>query len=261
MKMLNAIVVILILALFSVVVFADPDPSGPANIDRGASERRTADSNDGIVEPSTAGNVTSLNINSTEITKRWQGYYGNVSGLITLDDANNNTLYNWQLASSDGEVYASNGSSVTWSNIQCLNFTADESSAEGYRYNLSSANNLIGLGSDSEQAKEDSVNATFNLTYGDAGSGTTDETFEVGSVTIDNAANCSMANLFNSNGWQSSSFHEVLLTDNESIIFASLLENSVAGFQNIGIGFEMIVGVNGTDSTTTDNYYFFVELT
>ena len=260
MKMLSVIVTICILALFSVVVLAEPDPSGPANIDRGANERRTADSSTGVLEVAGAGNVTSLKINSTIITKRWQGFYGNVTGLITLDDADNKTLYNWQLTSTQGEIYAANGSSVSWSNVDCLNFSAGIGSGISSRYNITHLNNFIGLGSDAEQSEEESVNRTFNMTYGDAGSGTSGETFDIGSITINNAANCSMANMYANTGWQSSSFHEVILTDNTSIIFASILEQDTTGFQNIGIDFEMIVGVNGTDSSNVRNYYFYAEL-
>ena len=43
----------------------------------------------------------------------------------------------------------------------------------------------------------------------------------------------------------------------------ALLENDVTGFQGTTADFEMIVGVNSTDTTAPNhvrNYYFYVEL-
>jgi hypothetical protein len=261
MKIFSVIVTIFVIVLVSAMVLAAPDPSGPASMSRGADERRTADSLTGVRQDAGAGNVTSLNINSSLITKRWQGFYGNVSGEIMLDDADNYSLYSWQLASAQGEVYASSGSSVTWSNILCANFTASVTSGRALNYNLNQLNNFIGLGSDSEQAKEDSVNATFNMTYGDTDSGTSGETFQVGSVTINHAMNCSMANMFVNDQFQNQRFHEVILTDNSSVIWTALLEENQIGFDGTTTDFEMLVGVNGTDSANNMRpYYFFVEL-
>ena len=56
-----------------------------------------------------AGNVSALVIAHTRVTEAWQGYYGNITGTITLDDADNFTLYNWNLPDPRGEIYASNG--------------------------------------------------------------------------------------------------------------------------------------------------------
>lgn len=256
-KTLSAIAAITTLILFSAVVFAAPD--GPESIERGASERSgTADAS-GVLQEAEAGNMTSLHINTTKITKRWQGYYGNITGTITLDDADNATMYSWEIATVQGEIYASNGSGVTWANIVCLNFTSNttEDTAEE-RYNLSTINAFIGLASDTEQADEDSVNATFNQTFGDDGA-----SIGIGSVTINNQENCSMVTLYNNNGYQTTDFQEILLTDNESIVFTAILEQDTTGFQNIPIDFEMMVGVNGTSATAAThikNYYFYVEL-
>ena len=89
-------------------------PQGPGKINRGTPDHRSGAGTDnetgGAIVQTQSGNMTSLGINSTKITLRWQGFYGNVTGTITLDDASNNTLYNWQLASPQGEIYASNGS-------------------------------------------------------------------------------------------------------------------------------------------------------
>ena len=258
-EIVNTLFVIIVLSIFFslFLITANATPEGPNSIVRGDSERKTLDSG-GQEQEAEAGNMTSLEISATTITKRWQGFYGNISGGITLDDAANNTMYSWGLITPSGEIYASNGTGVTWANIHCINFTSDESSGIASKYNLTILNHFIGLGSDTEQAEDDSVNATFNQTFGDD-----DSTLEIGSVTINNADNCSMVYLYNSSGYQTTHFKEVLLTDNESIIFASIIEQDTAGFQNASVDFEMIVGVNGTSTTASTHireYYFYIEL-
>ena len=65
-----------------------------------------------------------------------------------------------------------------------------------------------------------------------------------------------------------SDFQEILLTDNASIIFTTIIENDIVGddlevqgFDNQTHDFQMLVGEDGhggDDSITS--YYFFVEL-
>ncbi len=248
MKMI--LVVIFIVAFAVITITASAAPVGPTIINAGASERKSDASP--IEVQAQAGNVTSLTITATRITQRWQGYYGNITGAVTLDDASNNTLYRWDIPSPEGEIYASNGSNVNWNNIDCINFTTNTSVLQ---YNISDLNSFVGLGSPDEQAQPDSVNSTFNQTYGNDGS-----TFTVGTRTINNADNCSMVTLFANDAYQTTNFKEVLLTDNESIIFAALLERDATGFSGSTLDFEMIVGVNGTKAGTTRPYYFYVEL-
>ena len=58
-----------------------------------------------------AGNVTEITITGFTITQTWQGYFGNITGSITLDDGSGNTLYDWAADASFspiGEIYAAN---------------------------------------------------------------------------------------------------------------------------------------------------------
>ncbi len=248
----NRFILPIVLAItFVTVSFVSADPVGPNTITRGSSQRSAVNSTE-KTQVSEAGNMTSLIINATSVTQRWQGFYGNITGTITLDDASNNTLYDWQLSSTLGEIYASNGTNVAWSSIDCVNFSAN---GKEKNTNVSVLNQFIGYAIDTDQGSSDSVNATFNQTYGNDAS-----TFSVGTRTINNADNCSMATLFVSDAPQTSSFKEVLLTDNISIIFTALLERDVVGFSGSTLDFEMVVGVNGTQSGTTRNFYFYIEL-
>ncbi|MEA2037345.1 MAG: hypothetical protein U9O94_07580, partial [Nanoarchaeota archaeon] len=77
-----------------------------------------------------AGNVTQLTINTTILTKRWQGYYGNITGKMTLSDASGYTLYDWSYdkdLSVTGEIYAANKSITSWANVLCVNLTGNGS--------------------------------------------------------------------------------------------------------------------------------------
>ena len=247
------ITVIIFLVVMGYAVFAAPQ--GPGQIIVGTPQRRTValdNETGGTLIQAQAGNVTSLIINSTKLTLRWQGYYGNVTGAITLDDASNNTIYNWQLASPTGEIYASNGSAsgaVTWSNIFCFNYTNNLSEGQNrvQRFNGTALESMIGAAT----SDRDSVNGTFNATF--------TGTFQVASTTISSTSGCRQVTLFVSDAYQTSKFVEVLLSDNDSIVFTSLLEQDQTGFQGSPLDFEMIVGENG-DLTAATNYYFFVEL-
>ena len=257
MKMKNAAVLVILVLLMAMegVYFAKAAPQGPDFIRNATPERRALgldNTTGGVKVQAQAGNVTALNINSTRVTNRWQGYYGNVSGTITLDDAFNSTLYNWDLASPQGEIYASNGSesgTVDWGNVFCFNYTNNLSSGQPIvqRFNGTDLERSIGaLTSD-----KDSLNSTFNQTF----SGN----FQVGIYPISSASGCMQATLFVNDQYQTNDFVEVLLTDNQSIIYTALLEQNQIGFQGSPVDFQMIVGENG-DITSATTYYFFVEL-
>ena len=249
MKMFRLSLMIFALSLYSIAVFSAP--LGPASLAEGADERRDGgtDTTSGTLTQADAGNMTSMTINSTAISQRWQGYYGNVSGTITLDDGQNNTLYSWDIANPAGEIYAVNDSkSVAWTQVQCLNFTAGDTSDN---VTLTALENSLGMNS----ADPDGVNETFNLSRGGS--------FTVGSsVTIGDDSGCSWASLNTDNGPDTVRFNETILSDNTSnhnVIYTTVIEESLTGFSGSSLDFEMIVGDDGDTVAATD-YYFYVEL-
>jgi len=209
-----------------------------------------------------AGNITEITISAYSTTQTWQGYFGNVSGTIQLADANDNVLYNWTLASPEGEVYASTNSSITWTNIQCFNFTADGTKgAESgggttslYGTNLSELETAFNIVSDDV----DGVNETFGIP------GTSHDLFYTANQEFA-AGECLSTEVFGDSGEGiDNEFEEVLLYEptSRSVIFASLLEEgNVLGYDTGDHDFEMLVleDGHGTDTATT-TYYFFVEL-
>jgi len=185
-----------------------------------------------------AGNVTQLNLLGKTITQSWQGYFGNVSGVISLGDGNDNIFYNWSAASPSGEVYATRALDVNFATIGCAD-SLDLSNEEAY------------IGQSSSDA--DSVSNTFNQQN--------HPEFYTGPIQI-NANTCNSTNIFDNSGTQSNYFHEVLLADGASnIVYTSILEQDKLGFDSRTHDFEMIVGENGhgTDIQTV-SYYFYVEL-
>lgn len=192
-----------------------------------------------------AGNVTRLNIFGYTTTQSWQGYYGNVSGTLQLADSNDKVLYNWSLASPEGEVYASiNGSGeISWGDIACFNMNNHQ--ALEALYNISTDD-------------VDGVNETFKT-------GNSHDLFYTAG-TYFATGTCASTQIFDSSGHGNDNhFEEVLLTDASSstqVIFASLLEEeNIAGFDGEYYDFEMLVLENGhgTDTAATP-YYFYVEL-
>ena len=92
------------LILFQVTLVLAVQPFG-ANYTFVNSTRAPADTASSY--PAIAGNVTEINIDGFTTTQTWQGYYGNISGSIQLANADNKVMYNWSLASPQGEIYAS----------------------------------------------------------------------------------------------------------------------------------------------------------
>jgi len=211
-----------------------------------------------------AGNVTELNIFGYSTTQTWQGYFGNVSGTIQLADANDNVLYNWSLANPQGEVYASSNETISWTNIQCFNFTSaggySDESGNGGTTNLDGTNlTTLETQYDINASDVDGVDETFTLN----GAGTHDLFYTANQQFSE--GECQSTRVFgNSGAGVNDEFEEVLLYEptTQSVVFASLLESgNVIGFDNIDYDFEMLVLENGHLSDTSSTmYYFFVEL-
>ena len=108
----------LIIITLSLTYLSLAEPTG-ASVTPGASERSS--SGQASNHSALAGNMTELTIFAGgSDSQTWQGYYGNVSGGLTLGDSSNNVLYNWSVITPAGEVYAATNESIDWINIQCF---------------------------------------------------------------------------------------------------------------------------------------------
>ncbi len=264
--------VLLSMALFiilsSFALAQTTTPTGPNTVTISHSARFSGENQSGYIIQAQAGNVTALVVDQRRITQAWQGYYGNVTGTITLDDTNNQTLYDWALAAPSGEIYASNGSVVQWNSMYCMNVSGirNISGSDGagggpgvmYNINGSQIEKYFGI----NETDRDGLNETFNDTYTDATG------FRVGPVTIDVLDGCSLSHPFTDEAYNSAGWQELLLTDNASLVFTSILRDNADGFYSNDGGnqdafdFQMLVLENGHvgSETTLTNYYFFVEL-
>lgn len=229
-------VIVLSWATFFVIAL----PTGPSSAITPLSSSRYSEASAKTAD-AIAGNVSEINLNANAITQTWQGYFGNITGNILLGNSNNNTLYNWALASPQGEVYATSVASVpAWANVRCANVT--EIAAEDASLGVNQSRDA------------DSVNNTFSI-QSHVG-------FYVGSVNLANDT-CYSTYLYNFSGAQSNYWSEILLSDDASVplIYTALLEDNIFGFDNRTHDFQMIVGENGHNgNTATTTYYFYLEL-
>ncbi|MFH0978183.1 MAG: hypothetical protein V1837_02665 [Candidatus Woesearchaeota archaeon] len=187
------------------------------------------------------GTITTIRINVTQQSLYWKAYLGNVSGKITLDDNLNYTMFDWTLTSSGGEVFASRkASTVLWTSIRCANKTVVEAESLALNHTFE---------------KTDGLNKTFRRNN--------HTSFFVGNQPI-GANSCNhTAHPYVNDGPQKSSFSEVLLYDTEGwIVYASVMNQSVHGYNNQHVDFQMLVGEKGQEGFQTPvAYYFYVELT
>ncbi|MFH1649720.1 MAG: hypothetical protein ABIA93_04180 [Candidatus Woesearchaeota archaeon] len=237
----------------ALVAAANTDPLPPTTLNRLSDARLNTSYYASQSEEAEAGNVTELQIVGTGVTKFWQGYFGNVTGTITLDDADDNTMYDWSDAEPQGEIYASLASAITWADIDCW----DQTQAGGT--NLTIEESRYGMASNGV----DGIDETFNIT--------THPELVVGTYNVTQNT-CWTTHTYINGAYQTTYFYEVLLTDTVSMIYTTIIENDnidaeventtdIIGFDGFAHDFQMLVaedGSMGDDTSTT--YYFWVEL-
>jgi len=218
--------------------FAIAAPVGPSYVGNISSGKGNISFAPRVVQAE-AGNVSEINLSANSITKAWQGYYGNISGQILLQDALGNNFYTWNNSLVTGNVFASRNSAVNWANINCTNSTG-----------LVKENVYVGK----NETAADSVNNTFSVTNHPA--------ITVAGVTL---TNCWSTQPYGPSGGPSgANFWNVLLTENNSAgltIYATMINRSTLGVRNMPTDFELLVGENGNSSSLAPTpYFFYVEL-
>ncbi|MBR9700826.1 hypothetical protein GOV11_03095 [Candidatus Woesearchaeota archaeon] len=183
--------------------------------------------------------MTAVNINALTITTSWQGFYGNVSGEITLDDSAGNTFYNWSLTDVDGEVYATRTNSADWAAIACAT-SGQRVTEETYLGQVA--------------ADGDSVTNTFNFT--------THPAFNA-STSVMGVDSCYSTRGYVNSAQSSTDWYQILLYDgtNTQIVYSTLMNASATGFDGTPYDFQLLVGENEkAGSIGSTDYYFWVEL-
>jgi hypothetical protein len=222
-------------------------PNSPDRVDRLSSSTKAM--SPAVSMQAQAGNVTELRINTTTVTQGWQGYYGNVTGTIVLDDALNNSMYTWDLADPEGEIYATrDNNGVNWAatNIICANITTINAEETALNFNLGAS-----------QSK-DGINETFSFN--------THPAFNVSAKGFNtNACNFTVSTYVNDTSVVRS-FNETLLysiSDNNLIYAALIFPGGTYGFKTDSskYDFQMLVAEDGhSGDTNPTDYYFYVEL-
>ncbi len=186
------------------------------------------------------GSFTTMILSSETQNLKWKAYIGNVTGVLTLDDSGNYSIYQWQLTSFTGEVYASRVNNITWSNIKCANLTHIENEEIAMNHTTSNV---------------DSINNTFNSMV--------HREFFVGTIKI-NESSCKSTFTWVNDTQQSASvtapFQEVLLTDNNALVYTTFVNDNTQGFNYNRYDFQMIVAERGIGGYENTRYYFYLEL-
>ncbi|MEM2139158.1 MAG: hypothetical protein QXM96_03315 [Candidatus Woesearchaeota archaeon] len=223
----NILIILFVFCLFFSYVKAQPTG---ADVIRGESSRGTGTS--ATTQDAQAGNVTGLIINQTSITRIWQGFYGNVSGQIVLENSAGNNFYDWTLATVTGQVYASRKLVPDWSNVNCTNSTQWESEETTLNIPLTSV---------------EGINETFSLT--------THPAFSVGSVPV---SNCRSTRPYNSSGLPGNFWNVLINTNLTNTVYVSVLSDNSNAFDGGTADFELLVPTDRNTGLAT--YYFYAEL-
>lgn len=222
MNMINKKIIYFIAILISIIILflenilAIPTGANVTNLNN-----QTSPTDPAAAVSAIAGNVSELNIYGYSTTQSWQGYYGNITGSIKLADSNNKVMYNWSNTSPKGEIFATNNSLVSWTNIECFNFSAtgtfasDTSQRGGtsfYGMNLTQLETSYNISSNDV----DGINETFNQ-FGAGGH----QMFYTNHLQFSNGE-CRSTRIFSDAGsGEANKFEEALLydPDSRSVVF------------------------------------------
>ncbi|MDD9954111.1 MAG: hypothetical protein OXR66_07290 [Candidatus Woesearchaeota archaeon] len=238
----NTILLALLTGLFVVLTlhpgYADPTGSSIIYNNTAGTPSPAADS-----RADARGTITTIILSATQQDQNWKGYVGNVTGVLSLDDASGNTLYDWQLTGGiSGEVYVTRASGPDFSNVSCPGTIRNNVTAEHPLYNMT-------------DTQADSINVTFN--------DSNHQGFFVGSTEITADSCPSIATYINDTAQTidgTQSFQEVIILDNAAnIVFTTIIDDNTAGFDNGIYDFQLIVPESDVNLTST-TYYFYTEL-
>lgn len=244
-----------VFGLLTVLVWADSEyPYGVRNIGYVQSSRSNISRYLPANTSAEAGNVTELTLNAIGSTKSWAGFYGNITGTLTLETADGYVFYNWTTLEPKGEVYATINNSIAWATIRCWHFDGGNSN-----FDVDVAEGWYGIQDDDE----DGINETFAYAL--------DKDFFVGTVDINaTSAPCQSTNTYVYDvQQQEDEFENILLTDNDVLIFTTIIENNeaddntdITGFDNRPHDFQLLVAENGQDGQEdiTTTYFFWAEI-
>jgi hypothetical protein len=189
------------------------------------------------------GTISTVILSTFQQDYKWKAYVGNVTSTFTLDDSADQTIYQWNMDSFTGRIFATRTSTApTWSAINCSN--ASQKANEDTALNHNST-------------KTDSINRTFTAR--------THKAFSVAGKSIP-ASDCfAIATWINDTTntlSTTASFQELLLNDGANMVYTTFVENDVLGYRNDSItyDFQMILPEDATITNPNIAYYFYLDL-
>ena len=182
-----------------------------------------------LYNQSAGGYITQIDLyESQNQTQNWQGYFGNVSGIITLSGSNGTEMYNWTVNVTNRSIYAIDNDTFTaWDTLYEANIT-----------NLDE----IWFGS---EVMPDTIKNTYK-----AGDG--NRTFVDTSI---NASHVHTTNGFLDHVIQSVDTNATV-TKGE-VLWAAVVVEPQENYKGEYSNYELLVPVNGTSPNV---YYFYMEL-
>jgi hypothetical protein len=179
---------------------------------------------------SAGGYITQIDLyESQNQSQNWQGYYGNVSGIITLSGDDGNEMYNWTVNVTNRSIYAiANSDFTAWDTLYPANIT------------------LLDLLWFNSTVMPDTIKNTYKAGY-------QNRTF------VDTSINASYVNT--TSGFQD---HVIQSVDPSSVtatigdvLWAAVVVDPKENFKGGLSNYELLVPVN---SSAPEQYYFYMEL-
>ena len=232
------IIIILGIFLSLIMLLSAANPVGPNSVVSVSNETKSSTTSAAFFNIS-GGYIAALNLSATIQNTRWKAFVGWVNGKFTLDDAGGATIYDWTLSVTTGRVYSTrDGSTIEWASIACADRATNLKTEE---INMFHTNN-----------SGDNITKTFQMG--------THNPFWVAGHSF-SANQCPTLNTYIGNVSQDTDFEEMALYDSTSIIYATILENDLAGYDGQTYDFQMLVPENGSQGFTgATPYYLYVEL-
>jgi len=175
------------------------------------------------------GNVTPLNIDFTQLSNTWQGYFGSVTGGLVLEDASGDNFYDWNAVVPSGEILATRQIISDWTDINCTNQT--EIYQEEERLNI-------------PNSSSEGINDTYkNKTH---------PVFQVAGRTM---KGCRSTLTDNSTDTNVVFWNVLLNTNRTTTIYTALIDNDKVGFNGTVVDFQLLVPINKSTGKATYNIY------
>lgn len=230
----KAFLLMIVLGLLYVGISSVFGVQGATTVTPGTTSRASFVNSSSATIPVEAGNVTELNITGNQVSTHWAGFYGEITGDITLSTSDGSVFYNWSgLGALSGEVFASTDNAVSWGGIGCA------AAAE-----VATIESALGIAA----TDSDSLGLTYtSINHPD---------FTVGGAPL---SGCNSTNAYVNTGLDPTAFYQILLTDAEGdAVYTTLINESLTGFNSAAHDFELLVGES--DNVGSTAMYFYLEL-